>query len=160
MPNDDSVLREQLVELLNGGSAHVMTGAALADFPSDKRGLKPEGAPHNAWQLLEHIRFTLHDLLDFCTNSHYLAPKWPEEYWPKAKVPPSDESWDQTVSALHADLEAFQELVRDPETNLYSTIPWGDGQTILREIFLAADHTSYHLGQIVYLSKQLEARKA
>jgi len=159
MANEDGVLREQLVELLNGGSAHLTVDAALADFPADKRALKPEEAPHNAWQLLEHMRFTLHDLLDFCTNSHYLAPNWPEDYWPKTETPPNEHSWEEALSALHADLEAFEALARDAETNLYSAIPWGDGQTILRELFLAADHTSYHLGQLVYLRKQLEAGK-
>ena len=157
MSADDRILRDQLLELINGASAHLDVATVLADFPEQYRVAKPKGAPHNAWQLVEHTRFTLRDLLDFCNNAHYLTPKWPEEYWPESETPPSSQAWDEAVNGLQADLHAFKELIDDPATNLYSTIPWGDGQTILREILLAADHTSYHLGQIVFLKKQLEA---
>jgi hypothetical protein len=156
MAKEEKILREQLVELIKGGSAHITVEDALADFPAEKRALKPEGAPHNAWQLLEHTRFALHDLLDFSTNSHYLTPKWPDEYWPKDENPPSSDSWDEAIAGLKADLVEFEKLIGDPGTNLYATIPWGDGQNILREVLLAASHTSYHLGQIVFLKKQFE----
>jgi uncharacterized damage-inducible protein DinB len=154
---DDRILRDHLLELLKGSSAHLDVSTALDDFPESYRTAKPSGAPHNAWQLLEHLRIALRDLLDFCQNSHYLARKWPEEYWPQDEVPPTPDAWDTSLAALKADLDAFEKMASDPETNLYATIPWGEGQTILREILLAADHTSYHLGQIVFLRKQLEA---
>jgi len=159
MAIDNRELREQLSELLRGGSAHADANTVLVDFPADKRTPKPDGAPYNAWQLLWHINFTLHDLLEFCTNPKYLAPKWPDEYWPESKTPPSEDAWDSTVRALQADLAQFQKMIMDPAENMYATIPWGDGQTVLREILLAADHTSYHLGQIVLLRKQLDAWK-
>jgi len=160
MAIDNRELREQLVELIRGGSAHVDVKSAVADFPADKRGVKPDGAPYNAWQLLWHMNFTLHDLLEFCTNPKYLAPKWPDEYWPKEEEPPSTVAWDATLRALQADLAAFEKMIMDSAQNMYATIPWGDGQTVLREILLAADHNSYHLGQIILLRKQLEAWKA
>ena len=156
MANEEQILRDQLKELIRGGSAHLTIADALADFPASQRGVQPAGAPHNAWQLLEHIRFTLHDLLEFSTNSHYAAPKWPDDYWPTDQTPPATEAWDESVAGLTAELEELEKLVDNPETNLYSAIPWGDGQNILREVLLAADHTSYHLGQFVFLKKQLD----
>jgi len=160
MAIDNRELREQLVELIRGGSAHADVKSALADFPADKRGVKPDGAPYNAWQLLWHMNVALHDLLEFCTNPKYLAPKWPDEYWPKEELPPSNAAWNATVRALEVDLAAFERMIKDPAQNMYATIPWGDGQTVLREILLAADHNSYHLGQIILLRKLIDAWKA
>jgi len=160
MAVDNRELREQLVELIRGGSAHVDVKSALADFPADKRGVKPDGAPYNAWQLLWHMQFTLHDLLKFCTNPKYLAPKWPDDYWPKEEDLPSADAWNAAARALQEDIATFEKMIMDPAQNMYATIPWGDGQTVLREVLLAADHNSYHLGQIVLLKKQLEASKA
>jgi DinB superfamily len=155
MPTDDRILRDQLLEFLRGGSAHLDFKTAVKDFPRNLYGKRPEGAPYSAWQLLEHIRFTLHDLLQFCTNSKYVAPDWPKDYWPEADAPPSNDAWDTSVRAVHEDIAEFEKLVGDPGSNLYAQIPWGDGQTLLREILLAGDHTSYHLGQLVMLRKQL-----
>src|SRR5271168_1030499 len=121
---DNRELREQLVELIRGGSAHVDVKSALADFPADKRAIKPVGAPYNAWQVLWHINFTLHDLLEFCNNPKYLAPKWPDGYWPNEEQPPSNAAWDATVRALEADLAAFEKMIMDPAQNMYATIPW------------------------------------
>jgi hypothetical protein len=157
---DNRELREQLVELIRGGSAHADVKSALADFPAEQRGIKPNGAPYNAWQLLWHMNFTLHDLLEFCTRPKYLAPKWPDDYWPEQELPPSEKAWDATVRGLLADLAEFEKIIMDPGENVYATIPWGDGQTFLREVLLAADHTSYHLGQLVLLRKQLDVWKA
>jgi hypothetical protein len=157
MAIDNRELREQLVELLRGGSAHLELKAALADFPAEHRNAKPDGAPYNAWQLLWHMNFTLHDLLEFCANPKYLTPKWPDDYWPKEDHPPTGEAWDATLRAFSADLDGFEKMIMDPAQNLYATIPWGDGQTFLREVLLAADHSSYHLGQFVLLKKQIEA---
>lgn len=159
MAIDNRELREQLVELLRGGSAHIEIKSELTNFPADKRAAKPNGAPYNAWQLLWHMNFTLHDLLEFCTSSKYLAPKWPDSFWPNDQEPPSGEAWDETVRAINADLAEFEKMIMDPAQNLYATIPWGDGQRFLREVLIAADHNSYHLGQIVLLRKQLEAEK-
>lgn len=156
----DASLREQLVQLLRGGGAHVDVLTALKDFPPKLYGAKPENAPHSAWELLEHTRMALRDLWDFSTNPEYVEKKWPEEYWPASAAPPSKEAWHSSVRALQEDLAAFEELVKNPDSNLYAQIPWGKkDQTLLREVLLAADHNSYHTGQLVLLRKLLGAWK-
>lgn len=152
---EDRALREQLVEFLRGGSAHAELRSVVDDFPEELRDQKPKGSPHSAWQLLEHIRIALHDLYDFSTNSNYVQPDWPGDYWPREAAPPGIDAWEKSVKAVKKDLADFESLVKSPETNLYATIPWGTGQTILREVLLAGQHTSYHLGQLVSLKKEL-----
>jgi len=154
---EDRALRDQLIEFLRGGSAHADLKAVLEDFPAKARGAKPEGAEHTPWQLLEHIRIALHDLLDFSTNSNYVQPEWPKDYWPKEEGPENDAAWDTSVAAVKKDIADFVKLVGNADSNLYATIPWGEGQTLLREVLLAGQHTSYHLGQIVLLRRELGA---
>ncbi len=161
MPNEDRALRDQLVEFLRGGSAHVDVAAALTNFPANLRGEKPQNAPHSAWELLEHIRLALKDLLEFSTNPNYLDPRWPDDYWPASASPSSGEQWNESVRALKNDLKAMEDLVQDPESNLYAEIPWAkDHQTLLHEILLAIAHTSYHTGEIVILRRMLGAWKS
>jgi uncharacterized damage-inducible protein DinB len=157
MPNDDELLRNQLIESLQKANAHAGLFDALKDFPESLYGKKPQGAPHSAWQMLEHIRITLNDLLVFSTDPDYVPPEWPAAYWPKQDAPTNKSAWQASVKALRADLDAFEKLIRNPESNLYARIPWGEGQTLLREALLAIDHTSYHVGQLVMLRKQLGA---
>jgi hypothetical protein len=156
---EDRELREQLVKFLRGGEAHAEFKTVLDDFPVKARGVVPKGAEHSAWQEMEHIRIALHDLLDFSTNPNYVAMKWPDDYWPKEAAPESDDGWDASVRAVKKDVADFEKLVGDPESNLYASIPWGEGQTLLREVLLAGQHTSYHLGQIVLLRRILGAWK-
>lgn len=154
---DDRELREQLVKFLRGGEAHADLKSVVDGFPAKLRGEVPRGAEHSAWQQLEHIRIALHDLLDFSTNPHYVQPEWPEDYWPKEAAPADAEAWEESVKAVKKDLADFEKLVGIPESNLYATIPWGQGQTLLREVLLAGQHTSYHLGQMVLLRRLLGA---
>lgn len=156
---EDRALREQLVKFLSGGEAHAEFKDVLNDFPVAARGAVPKGAEHSAWQELEHIRIALHDLLDFSTNPNYVAMKWPDDYWPKEAAPKNDAAWEASVRAVKKDMADFEKLVGDPESNLYATIPWGEGQTLLREVLIAGQHTSYHLGQIVLLRRLLGAWK-
>lgn len=156
---EDRALRDQLIEFLRGGSAHADLKAVLDDFPARLRGAKPKGSPHTPWQLLEHIRIALHDLLDFSTNSNYIQPEWPKDYWPREEAPADAAAWDASVKAVKSDIAEFVRLVGDAESNLYATIPWGEGQTLLREVLLAGQHTSYHLGQLVLLRRELGAWK-
>ena len=149
-------IRSHLIEFLRGGSAHVDPATALAGLSAKHYGAKPGGSPHSPWQLLEHLRFTLHDLLEFCTNPNYTAPAWPDDYWPGGEAPADAQAWATSVNAFLGDLSAFEALVENAETDLEARIPWGQGQTILREVLLAIDHTSYHLGQLVLVRKQLE----
>ena len=156
MSSDDRALRDHLLEFLRGGSAHIDLATVVDDFPEELRGAKPAKAPYSPWQLLEHIRFTVSDLLLFSTDPKYVAPKWPDDYWRPENAPQPGE-WEASAKALKADFSAFESMLRNSKANLYAKIPWGEGQTLLREIMLACDHTSYHLGQLVLLRKELEA---
>jgi hypothetical protein len=155
--SEDRVLRDTLVEFLRGASAHVDFDSVVKDFPAELRGRKPKSAQHSAWQVVEHIRIALDDLYDFSTNSNYTAMKWPDAYWPKEAAPPSEDAWNASVRAVKKGMAEFEKLIGDPKTNFSSTIPWGDGQTILREVLLAGQHTSYHLGELVLLRRELGA---
>ncbi len=157
MSNEDGAVRKALLEFISGGNAHASIDDAVKDFPAALYAKKPEGSPHTAWQLLEHIRITLHDLVDFCRNPDYSAPKWPDGYWPKKDAPTSADLWNASVKDLKSDLQEFEKMLKAPDVDLYAKIPWGEGQTILREILLAGDHTSYHVGQLILLRKQLGA---
>jgi uncharacterized damage-inducible protein DinB len=159
MPDSEATVRKALLEFLQGKSAHASLEDTLADFPPALAGKRPDGMPHTAWQLVEHMRITLRDLLDFCTNSEYEALEWPKEYWPEQDAPSSEAAWKESVRALREDLKGFEDLARNPKTNLYAPIPWGDGQTVLREILLAGDHTSYHTGQLILVRRALGAWK-
>ncbi len=155
MPREDRILRNQLIPFLRGEGAHAGFFSAVKDFPAEHYATLPKGCPHTAWQLVEHIRIALHDLLDFCTNPNYTTPNWPADYWPKDPAPPSTDAWNKSVAAVRQDIEAFERLTGDPASNLYAEIPWGEGQTLLREILLAGDHTSYHTGQIILIRQLL-----
>ena len=124
-------------------------------MPEKLRGVKPDGLPHSTWMLLEHLRLAQLDILEFSRNPKYESPKWPEGYWPTTEVPPSAIAWNRSIQEFREGLEAMQDLVRNPKTDLYARIPWGDGQTILREALLLADHNSYHLGQLIDVRRML-----
>jgi hypothetical protein len=150
-------VREQIIKLLQGGQAHLTLDDVLKGFPAKLRGVKPAGAPHSAWQLLEHMRIAQWDILEFSRSAKHISPPWPEGYWPKTDKPPSDAAWKKTVSAINKDLRAMQKLVENPRTDLYSRIPHGTGQNILREALLIADHNAYHLGQLLLVRRLVEA---
>src|ERR1700679_1279120 len=154
---ESDALRQHLLDLLRGRNAHAEFDAVVADFPSRLRGVKPPGAPHTAWQLLEHLRIAQWDILEFSRDAKHKSPKWPEEYWPKSPVPPDEKAWDKSVRAFRKDVKTLCELVADEKTDLFSKIPHGDGQTILREALLTADHNAYHIGQLVLVRKLLGA---
>jgi hypothetical protein len=160
MKNDhDKALRKQLVELLTGGQAHAKFEEAVADLPAKLRGQKPKSMPHSPWMLLEHLRITQEDILDFSRDPKYVAPKWPEGYWPKTVAPPNASAWNKSIAAFHKDVKAMQALISNPNTDLFVRIPWGEGQTILREALLAADHNAYHIAQLVDVRRLLGAWK-
>ena len=158
MPNkSDAALREHLVNLLTAGNAHATFDDAVKDVPPELRGKTPKGAEHSPWELLEHLRIAQWDILEFSRNAKHASPKWPEGYWPKTKAPADEKAWDKSVRAFRKDLKEMCELVKDEKTDLFAKIPHGNGQTVLREALLTADHNSYHLGQLMFLRKTLEA---
>ena len=153
----DKALREHLLYLLKDRGAHLNFDAAVADLPANLRGDKVPGVPHTAWRLLEHLRICQWDILEFSRNPRHVSPSFPDGYWPKGDAPPDDGAWDRSVAGFRADLKAMQDLVADPATDLFAPIPHGEGQTILREALLVADHNAYHLGQLVVLRRALGA---
>jgi hypothetical protein len=155
----DVALRKHIVELLTLGYAHATFDQAVKDLPMELRGKVPKGAEHSPWQSLEHLRLAQWDILDFSRNPKYQALKWPEDYWPKEKAPVDEKGWDKSVRAFKKDLKEMCALVEDPKTDLFAKIPHGDGQTILREALLTADHNAYHIGQLVLIRRLLGAWK-
>jgi hypothetical protein len=155
--NTDQSLRDHLLYLLRDGGAHLDFDAAIADLPADLRGAKPAGLPHTPWRLLEHMRIAQWDILEFSRNPKHVSPKFPDGYWPQGDAPPDADDWDRSVASFRADLRAMQDLVADPATDLFAPIPHGQGQTILREALLVADHNAYHLGQLVTVRRLLGA---
>jgi hypothetical protein len=148
-------LRAHLLELLRGGHGHLTFDAAIADLPAELRGGRPSGLPHTPWRLVEHMRIAQWDILRFSTDPGHISPKFPEGYWPEGDAPPDPGAWDRSVAAFRADLKAMMDLVSNPATDLFATIPHGQGQTILREAMLIADHNAYHLGQLVTIRRLL-----
>ena len=150
-------LRQHLLELLNGGHAHATFDQAVKGLPPKLRGAKPENFPHSPWMLLEHLRIAQWDILEFSRKKDHESPKWPEGYWPKEEAPPSESAWDKSVDQFKSDLKAMHDLVKNPNTDLFAKIPWGEGQTILREALLVADHNAYHIAQLVDVRRLLGA---
>jgi len=155
----DKSLREQLIALLKGGNAHVTFEAATKGLPVALRGKRPKGAEHSPWELLEHMRIATWDILEFSRDARHVSPAWPAGYWSKTQAPPNEKAWGRSVRSITADIEAMCALVADEATDLHARIPHGDGQTILREALLVADHNAYHLGQLVLVRRLLGAWK-
>ncbi len=151
----DQLLRDHLLYLLKGGGAHISFNDALANWPAQLLGVKVANFPHTAWMLLEHMRLAQRDILEFSRNSKHVSPAWPEGYWPAAEAPSDEKAWTASVAAFKKDLRTMEKLVDDKKVDLYARIPWGDGQTLLREALLVADHNAYHLGQLVMLRKTI-----
>ena len=153
----DSAFRRQLADALDWQEAHATFDAAVADFPPELRGRVPSGLPYSGWQLLEHIRRTQADILEFCVAAHYEEKQWPKDYWPEAAEPPSAKAWDESVAAVRRDRAALAALTNDSKIDLSSRVPNGDGQTYLREVLLVVDHTAYHVGELIVLRRLVGA---
>jgi hypothetical protein len=153
----DKALREHVLNLLKGGQAHVDFEAAIKGLPVSLRGKKPKGVEHSPWEILEHMRIAQSDILEFSRHAKHTSPKWPEGYWPKTPAPASSQAWNKSVQAFRADLKTMCKLVAKESTDLFAPIAHGDGQTILREALLVADHNAYHLGEMVLIRRLLGA---
>jgi hypothetical protein len=152
---NDTAIRQHLSRLLEWTEAHVGFDAAVEGIPAASRGVKPEGLPYTPWQILEHLRRTQHDILDFCRNPDYKELKWPDDYWPDSPEPSSAKAWDESIALFRRDRTALQQLAADPDVDLTATIPHGTGQTYLRELLLVADHSAYHVGQLIIVRRLL-----
>jgi hypothetical protein len=153
----ERLLREHLLELLSGGHAHLDFEKAIAGLPVALRGARPPGLPHTPWRLVEHMRIAQRDILRFSVDPAHVSPEFPDGYWPAGDAPPDANAWDRSVAAFRADLQAMKDLVSTPDTELFKPIQHGQGQTILREALLVADHNAYHLGQLVTVRRLLGA---
>lgn len=152
-----ATLREHLAKLLEWEDAHASFASAVAGLPQALQGKQPSGLPYSPWQLLEHLRITQRDILEFCEDPNYQERSWPGDYWPTSIAPPSQTAWVESIRAFEEDRAALQRLSRNPAVNLESTIPHGQGQTYLRELLLAADHAAYHVGELIVVRRLLGA---
>ena len=153
---DDSALRQHLLELLHGANAHSTFDDAVNGFPDELTGVRPEGVPHSAWELVEHLRIALEDILRFSQSAGHVSPPWPKGYWPNSPEPRPGQ-WQATVDAIRRDLAEFESMLQDPAQDLFRKFPWGEGQTLLREALLIADHNAYHVGQLILVRRMLGA---
>jgi uncharacterized damage-inducible protein DinB len=154
--DSSDAFRDHLVRVLDWEDAHVGFEKAVDGIPADRRGARAPGFEHSAWQLLEHLRIAQEDILDFCVNPNYEhTMNWPDDYWPKEPAPPGAQAWSASIDAYHQSLEGMKRLAREVP-DLTATVPTGkDNQTYLRAILLAADHTAYHVGQLVAVRRAL-----
>jgi hypothetical protein len=144
-----------LIELLEGGHAHTTFQAAVSDIPAKYRGVNPEGLPYSIWDLVVHIRIAQWDILEFSRNPRHHSPTWPEGYWPSDEMPPGEVDWQYNLKQIEKDKKEFISLLQDPANDLYKPFPHGDGQNLIREALLIADHTTYHVGQIIIVRRIL-----
>ncbi|MGI8745238.1 MAG: DinB family protein [Bryobacteraceae bacterium] len=154
MRNDKS-LREHLLYLLKNDGAHADFEAAIKDLPQALRGQRPQGTAHSPWEVLEHLRITQSDILEFMRDAKHVSPEFPVGYWPTTQAPPDDQAWHQSAEAFRRDMADIVELIGKESTDLFAEIPHGEGKTILREVLLVADHNAYHLGELIVLRRLL-----
>jgi hypothetical protein len=152
---NETALRDHVIYLLEGGGAHRDIEFVFRGVPPEARGVRPEGLPYSTWELLEHLRISQEDILDFSRDPDYEERDWPAAYWPAETAPPSEQAWTESLDTFIAEREQMAALVRDPENDLFAPIQWGEGQTLLREALLIADHNAYHLGQVVAVRRLL-----
>ncbi len=152
-------LQDHLVVLLKGGEAHIDFEGAVKDWPVKLQGVKPQGAAHSAWEILEHLRIAQCDILEFTRNPKHISPEFPAGYWPKTPAPPDAKAWDKSRDAFRSDLKAMIKLVESRSADFFTPLAHGSGQTLLREALLVADHNAYHLGELLVLRRLLGAWK-
>ncbi len=160
MKEDKSIITDELIQLIQRGNAHASLEEAVADLPAQLRTRIPDSLPYSIWQLTEHIRITQWDIVEFCISANHKSPKWPDEYWPEPTDKADDKQWNASLLQIRDDRQRFIELLNKPESNLTTPLPHGDGQSLLREAMLIADHTSYHIGQIIVIRRLLNAWKS
>ena len=150
-------MRNQLAKALDWGEAHADFDKAVDGLTQELRGRRVEGLPHSAWEILEHLRITQHDILDFSRNSNYAEITWPDDYWPPTPAPPTAGAWDESIAAFRRDRDALKQLTTDSTIALTDRIPHGSGQTYLREVLLVLDHNAYHVAELVVVRRLLGA---
>jgi hypothetical protein len=143
-----SLLHQQLSDLLKAGNAHLSFEDAVADFPENKINSRPKNVDYSFWHLVEHLRITQKDILDYLNDANYEEMEWPKDYWPAPDATTDRSGWDASIAAFLADRAQLIAMVKDPETDLTATVPSNPDHTILREMFIVADHNAYHIGEL------------
>jgi len=157
--DEDKTIRKHLISLLEGGNAHIKFGDAVKRFRIGDINRKPGNLPYSAWHLVEHMRITQYDILDFVRNPDYKYMNWPDDYWPPKSRKASKNDWEKSIGSFRHNSNELKKIVNNPKTDLYSKIKHGEGQTVLREMLLVADHNAYHLGELVVLARLVGAMK-
>jgi hypothetical protein len=157
MTQEDDSVRKHVLSLLRGSSAHISLDDFISGFPADLCNRHIDGLPYTPWQVLEHMRLALWDILEFSRDANHVSPEFPKGYWPQPNEAGTTALWQETVDAFRNDLQQMQSLLDDPATDLHAKIPHGDGQTILREALVVADHNAYHLGVLAVMARILKA---
>ncbi|HET8523587.1 MAG TPA: DinB family protein [Thermomicrobiales bacterium] len=149
----ERAIRDQIVALLQGGNAHMTFDEAVADFPLSSINTRPPHVPYTPWHLLEHLRITQRDILDFIAAGQYEEPRWPDDYWPDQDVTANEQSWQETIRQFREDLTALIALAQDPAQDLGAPVKHAtnDGQNLARELLVVADHNAYHIGEFAIL---------
>lgn len=154
--NQDKIIRDQLIELLDGRNSHMSFTEAVADFPLEAINRKAPGIPYSPWHFVEHMRIAQWDILEFIRNEDHVSPDYPEGYRPGAEEEADEEQWRESVVGFVGDQEALQDLVTDPGTDLFAPISHAPGYTIFREILVVSAHNSYHTGELALLRQILK----
>lgn len=151
MATGDQAVRDEALFLLRRGNAHMSLDEAVADFPLARINERPPHVPYSSWQLLEHLRITQRDIIEFISDPNYQEMTWPDDYWPAPDATTDAAGWARTLAEFHADAAMLAALATDPDRDLHAAIPWGDGQTLLRELLVVTDHNAYHTGEFAIL---------
>ncbi len=147
----DQLTHQQPAELLQNGNAHMPFSEAVADFPVDKINHRPANVPYSYWHLIEHLRITQHDILNYLLDANYQEGTWPEDYWPANDATTDQAGWDASIAGFEVDLAQLVTLVNDPATDLTANVPSSSDHTVLREMLIVADHNAYHIGELAIL---------
>jgi hypothetical protein len=153
---EERALREHVLDLLDGRSAHVDVESVFGRIPFDAVGKRSPGN-HSIWEIVEHMRIAQWDILEFSRDAKHRSPKFPEDYWPTSPSPASESEWQECTATFRRDLESMKDLIRDDANPFFEPFAHGDGQTLLREALVLADHNAYHLGQVVQRLRDLHA---
>ena len=150
------IIVKELEDAIAGGNAHATFEDAVKDIPDELLDKVPSGLPYSIWQVVEHIRLTQWDILDFCRNPNYKSMSWPADYWPKEKGPAHKGDLKKSIDQVLADRKEFIELLHKVgDEGLYTPFAHGDGQNLFREALLIVDHNSYHTGELIVIRRLL-----
>jgi uncharacterized damage-inducible protein DinB len=151
--NNDQALRKALIDYLEHPHTHAPFMDAVKNFPEKLMNEKPNNLPYSFWQLLEHIRISQFDMIDFMHNPDYKEMEWPKDYWPTDSQKATAKMWNESVKKYEKDIETLKKIIEDPKLDMLAPIPHGQGQTILREVLQIIDHASYHIGEFIVMRR-------